>query len=108
MKNTRMHNHHLEFLPTAAEDLDRIADFYLVKAGAVYAKRITDQILRDLQQLESYPYLGSLHPDPVLASMEYRRIVSGEYICVYKVFDQAVIVYRIVRGSTDYKKYFYL
>ena len=68
----------LEFLPAAMDDLDRIADYYLRMVGASSAERITDQILETLEHLEQSPYLGSSHPDPVLASMEYRRIVSGE------------------------------
>ena len=52
-------------------------------------------------------YLGSSRPDPVLASMEYRRIVSGEYVCVYKVIEQSFVVYRIVHDANDYPKFFY-
>ena len=102
-----MADFHLAFLPAAMDDLDRIAEYYLAMVGASAAERVTDQILDTLSRLERYPYLGSSHPDPVLASMEYRRILSGEYVCVYKVIEHSVVVYRIVRGATDYPKYFY-
>ena len=98
---------HLEFLPAAMDDLDRIADYYLRVVGASAAEQITEQILETLEHLEQYPYLGASHPDPVLASMEYRKIVSGNYVCVYKVIGHAIVVYRIVHGATDYPKYFY-
>lgn len=98
---------HLEFLPAAMDDLDRIADYHLSMVSANSAERITDPILETLEHLEQNPYLGSSHPDPVLASMEYRRIVSGEYVCVHKVIEQSVVVYRIVHGATDYPKLFY-
>lgn len=97
---------HLEFLPAAMDDLDGIADYYLRVVGASAAEQITDQILETLEHLEQYPYLGASHPDPVLASMEYRKIVSGNYVCVYKVIGHAIVVYRIVHGATDYPKYF--
>ena len=102
-----MSEYRLQFLRAAVDDLDRIADFHLQMVGAASAQRITDQILDAVKHLEKYPYLGSLHPDPVLASMEYRRIVSGNYVCVYKVIDQTIFIYRIVNGVTDYPKYFY-
>lgn len=102
-----MGEYHLQFLRDAVDDLDRIADYHLQMVGAASAERITNQILDTVEHLEKYPYLGSLHPDPVLASMEYRRIVSGNYVCVYKVIDQTVVIYRIVNGVTDYPKYFY-
>ena len=102
-----MAEYHLQFLRSAVDDLDRIADYHLQMVGAASAERITDQLLDAVERLEKYPYLGSLHPDPVLASMEYRRIVTGKYVCVYKVIDQAIVIYRIVNGVTDYPKYFY-
>ena len=102
-----MAEYHLQFLRSAVDDLDRIADYHLQMVGAASAERITDQLLDAVERLEKYPYLGSLHPDPVLASMEYRRIVSGKYVCVYKVIDQAIVIYRIVNGAMDYPKYFY-
>ena len=102
-----MADFHLAFLPAAMDDLDRIAEYYLTMVGASAAERITDQILETLAHLERYPYLGASHPDPVLASMEYRRIISGEYVCVYKVIEHSVVIYRIVHGATDYPKYFY-
>ena len=98
---------HLQFLPAAVEDLDKIADYYLQLNGADSAERITDQILETVEHLERYPHLGSLHPDPVLASMEYRRIVSGNYVCVYRVIGDTVVIYRIVNGRTDYPRLFY-
>ncbi len=102
-----MADNHLQFLPAAVEDLERIADYYLQMVGAASAERITDQLLEAVERLEKYPNLGSLHPDPVLGAMEYRRIVSGNYVCVYKVIDNAVVIYRIVSGTTDYPKRFY-
>ena len=102
-----MAEYRLAFLPDAVENLDRIADYHLHMVGAASAECITDQILDALERLEQFPYLGSLHPDPVLAAMEYRRIVSGGYVCVYRVIDSEIIVYRIVHGATDYPKLFY-
>lgn len=102
-----MDEYRLQFLRAAVDELDRIADYHLQMVGAASAERITDQILNTVERLEKYPYLGSLHPDPVLASMEYRRIIAGHYVCVYKVIDRTVVIYRIVNGVTDYPKYFY-
>ena len=102
-----MAKYHLKFLPAAVDDLDIISDYYLQMVGAASAERVTDQILDAVEHLEKFPHLGSLHPDPVLASMNYRRIISGNYVCVYKVIDTDIVVYRIVNGKTDYPKIFY-
>ena len=102
-----MADYHIQFLPAAIEDIDQIADYYLQTVGAASAERITDNLLNAIERLERFPFIGSLHPDPVLASMEYRRIVSDIFVCVYKVIDNNIVIYRIVNGLTDYPKLLY-
>lgn len=48
--------------------------------------------------------MGALHPDSFLAEREYRKIICGNYVCIYKVIGTTVYVYRIVDGRTDYPK----
>ena len=45
--------------------------------------------------------MGAQHPDLKLARLEYRKVICGEYACVYKVIEDHVYVYRIVNGKTD-------
>ena len=97
----------VEILAPAWRDIDRISDFHLMKVGPQSAERITDQLLDTIDLLEERPYMGPLHPDPVLARNEYRKIICGNYICVYKVIDTTVYIYRVVDGRTDYPRLFY-
>lgn len=97
----------VEILTPAWRDIDRISDFHLMKVGPQSAERITDQLLDTIDLLEEHPYMGPLHPDPVLAQNEYRKVICGNYICVYKVIDTTVYIYRIVDGRTDYPRLFY-
>lgn len=101
-----MPNNRVELLSSAWQDLDHIAETHLQLVGAASAERMTDKILDTLERLAEFPYMGPLHPDPVLARMEYRKILCGDYVCVYRVIDSVVYVYRIVHGKTDYPKYF--
>ena len=48
--------------------------------------------------------MGALHPDAFLAQHQYRKLICGNYVCIYKVIGQTVYVYRIVDGRTDYPK----
>ena len=68
--------------------------------------KITDRILDTLEKLEEFPLMGPLHSDEFLARMEYRKVVCGDYVCVYKLIDETVFIYRIVHGATDYPKQF--
>ena len=88
----------------AWQDIDKISDFYMKMSGAVSAQRITDQILDTLEKLGDFPYMGAQHPDPELMRREYRKVICGDYVCVYKVIGPSVYVYRVVNGRTDYPK----
>ncbi len=93
------------YLRPAREDILTIARFHLEKAGPQSARRITERIETGIQSLGDFPFMGPLHPDGFLAQKEYRRFVlSTPYVCIYKVIDETVYVYRIVNGATDYPK----
>jgi len=72
--------------------------------GSASARKITDSILDTLQRLGDFPYMGAQHPDPELARLEYRKVLCGDYVCVYKVVGDHVYVYRVVNGKTDYSR----
>ena len=91
-----MGKYKVEILLAAWQDIDRISDVYLRLAGAASAKKITDARLGD------FPYMGAQHPDPELARREFRKVLCGDLVCVYKVIGQSVFVYRVVNGRTDY------
>lgn len=102
-----MPEYRIEFLPSAWQDLTKIADLHLQLVGPESAERITDEILDAIDGLSRFPYMGPLHPDPVLARMEYRKLVCRKYVAVYRVMDSTVYLYRIVNGLTDYPKLLY-
>ena len=94
----------LVILTPAWRDIDRISDLHLMLVGPKSAEEITDKLLDTIALLAEQPYMGALHPDPFLAGHQYRKLICGKYVCIYKVIDQTVYVYRIVDGRTDYPK----
>lgn len=96
----------VEILTPALNDIDRIADYHLLAVSPVSAEKITDKLLDSIGKLGAYPMLGAVHPDPVLQEKGYRKLVCGEYICVYRLIDDTIYVYRVVHGTTDYPKLF--
>ena len=94
----------LVILTPAWQDIDRISDLHLMLVGPKSAEEITDKLLDPIALLAEQPYMGALHPDPFLAQHQYRKLICGKYVCIYKVIDQTVYVYRIVDGRTDYPK----
>jgi len=94
----------VEILLSAWQDIDRISDIHLRLVGAASAKKITDKLLDTKERLGDFPYMGAQHPDPELASREFRKVICGDYVCVYKVIETSVYVYRVVNGKTDYPR----
>ena len=94
----------VEILTPALNDIDRIADYYLLAVGPISAEKITDKLLDGMEKLGEYPLLGAEHSDPVLQEKGYRKLICGEYICVYRLIDDTVYIYRVVHGATDYPK----
>ncbi|KLU59363.1 plasmid stabilization system protein [Peptococcaceae bacterium CEB3] len=96
----------VKILAPAFNDIDRIADYHLLAVGPISAEKITGKLLDSIEKLGEYPLLGPEHSDSVLQNKGYRKLVCGEYICVYRLIDDTVYVYRVIHGTTDYPKLF--
>jgi plasmid stabilization system protein ParE len=93
------------YLAPAREDILDIARYHLEKVGVNSAREITEKIENTINRLTLFPLMGQTHPDHVLAESGYRKIViTSTYVCVYKVIDEAIYIYRIVNAKTDYPK----
>ncbi len=101
-----MPKYKLEILTPAVKDIERIAKYHLRMAGPQSAEKITDKLFDSMQILEEQPFLGAEHPDEILQKQKYRKIICGDYICVYKIINNFVYIYRVVHGTSDYPKLF--
>lgn len=97
-----MPNYKIEFLHEAWRDIDKISDFHLKMVGSASAQKIIGKILDTIDKLGDFPYMGAQYTDPELAKKEYRKILCGDYVCIYKVTQDIVYIYRIVNGKTNY------
>lgn len=96
----------IEILVPAYLDIDRIADYHLRMVGPQSAQKITDKLLDTIELLGDHPLIGSEHDDLELQKQGYRKLVCGDYICIYRIIGNTIYVYRIVHGATDYPKWF--
>ena len=101
-----MYKYEVELLAPAWSELEEIADMHIALVGNESAKRITDKILDDIDKLRISPYLGKACEEQILAAENYRRLVSGKYLCFYRIIGKKVYVYHIVNGKSDYPKLF--
>ena len=96
----------VKILDPAAKDIERIAGYHLRIVGPGAAEKITDRLLDTIQTLEEYLFTGTEHSDEILRKQNYRKLICGDYICVYKVIEKRVYFFRVVHGATDYPKLF--
>ncbi len=76
--------------------------FYKNQVGAKYARKFSDNILLSVRQLGKFPELGVLRKDTLLGQHGFRALFISQYICIYKIEGDAVIIYHLVDGRKDY------
>lgn len=94
----------LQILPPAQAELEEIAHVHLNLSGVQSARKITNKIYHAMEQLTFFPQMGVAVQDELLKPMGYRYTLAGKYLVFYRVVANAVVVYHIVHGATDYPK----
>lgn len=97
-----MPNYDIVFLAPAFVELDEIADMHLALAGETSAEKITNSIMKLLENLSQNPFMGMVAKDTALAQQGFRVLLSGNYICFYKVSTDVIEIYHIVDARKDY------
>ena len=101
-----MYKYEIELLAPEWRELEAKDDMHVDIVGGESAKKITDKILDDIDRLSISPYLGKACEEQALVADNYRRIVSGKYLCFYRVIGRKVYIYHIVNGKRDYPTLF--
>ena len=89
----------------AHQDSDSIAEYISTNLDApTAALDFLDDIAACYNRLRENPFLYEVCRDPRLRKEKYRRAVVGNYLVLYKVFEDtnAVIIYRIFYGAQNY------
>lgn len=94
----------IRYTPLAREDMLEILTYVSEEIFAPQsAVRLLNKIEKDISRLGDNPYSAPVVRDEYLASQEFRYLVSGKYLVLYKVDDllSSVVVYRIVYGGRN-------
>ena len=86
-------------------DLDDIW-YYIVKhCGRLEtADRLIDSITSRFFLLASYPYMGRTRDEDLRPGL--RSFPAGEYVIIYRIEDEDVVILRVVRGSRNLEALF--
>jgi toxin ParE1/3/4 len=86
--------------PQADADLDSIWHYVASKSGSVdVADRIIDSLTDRFFLLASLPYIGRARDSDLRPGL--RSFPVGEYIIVYRIQEDEVLILRVVRGSRN-------
>ena len=95
----------LLYLTPATHDMEEIVKYHLTRAGAPSARKIYERMKKEIGKLADFPLMGQTHPDPLLASEGYRKLVlTDTYVAIYKLIGNTVYIYHVVNGRTDYPR----
>ena len=96
----------LVILELAQRELEEIALLHLNLSGPNSARNITNLLYDTLERLEQFPLSGHIPRDKWLARENYRYVIAGKYIAVYRLIENTVYVYHIAHGASNYPTLF--
>lgn len=76
--------------------------FYKTQVGPKYARNFSDNILPAVRQLGRFPELGVLRRDTLPGQYGFRALFIDQYVCIYKIENNVVVIYHIVDGRKNY------
>jgi toxin ParE1/3/4 len=94
--------HHLA--PEAVADLDAIWDYVARASSADVADRLIGSIVERILLLASYPQLGRRRDHDLRAGL--RSFPVGEYVIIYRIEGDDVLILHIVHGHRDIEALF--
>lgn len=96
----------LKILTPAQRELEEIAQVHRSLSGPQSARAIVETIYSAMEQLSHFPQSGPPIRDPQLRDMGYRSILAGKYLLFYRLHGDAVVIYHIAHGASDYPNLF--
>jgi toxin ParE1/3/4 len=86
--------------PEAEAELDGIWYYIATESGSMDpADRFIDSLTERFYMLSLYPYLGRRRDEDLRPGI--RSFPVGEYLILYRVEDEDVLILHVVRGSRD-------
>jgi toxin ParE1/3/4 len=91
--------------PQADSDLDSIWYYVATESGSVeIADRLIDSITERFFLLANFPNLGRRRDEDLRPDL--RSFLVGEYVILYRLRDEDVLILRVLRGSRNIEALF--
>ena len=91
--------------PQADSDLDSIWCYVATESGSVeIADRLIDSLTGRFFLLANYPNIGRRRDDDLRPGL--RSLSVGEYVIIYRLRDEDVLILRVLRGGRNIEALF--
>ena len=91
--------------PEAEAELDDIWYYIAKESGSIeIADRVIDSVTDRFFLLARFPQMGRRRDEDLRPGL--RSFVVGEYVIIYRVADQDVLILHVLRGSRDLRALF--
>jgi len=93
----------LRITPIVAEDLKKIRE-YIAEDDEQMAIKTIQEIYSQIENIQMFPYIGADLSKRVSFRTNYKYVISGNYIVLYKVVNEYVEIYRVLNRYQDITK----
>ena len=91
--------------PEAEAELDDIWFYIAKESGSIeIADRVVDSVTDRFVLLTRFPRMGRRRDEDLRPGL--RSFVVGEYVIIYRLEDEEVLILHVIRGSSDLKALF--
>ena len=95
----------LRINPIVAEDLKNIKE-YIAEDNEEMAVKIVQEIYARFGNIQQFPYMGADLTKRVSFRTDYKYVICGNYVVLYKIRDEYVEIYRVMNRHQDITKIF--
>jgi toxin ParE1/3/4 len=95
----------LRINPIVAEDLKNIRE-YIAEDNEEMAVKTIQEIYDRIENIQQFPYMGADLAKRVSFRTDYKYVICGNYVVLYKIGEEYVEIYRVVNRYQDITKIF--
>lgn len=95
----------LWFNPIVAEDLKNIKE-HIAEDNEEMAVKTIQEIYTQFENIQQFPYMGADLAKRVSFRTDYRYVICGNYVVLYKIGKEYVEIYRVLNRFQDITKIF--
>lgn len=95
----------LRINPIVAEDLKRIKE-YIAEDNEEMAVKNIQEIYAQIENIQQFPNMGAYLSKRVSFRTDYKYVICGNYVVLYKIVKEYVEIYWVVNRYMDITKIF--